>query len=106
MAHKLDASSPVLGWTRATVCPVLDRRRLFGLATAVGAAAAVAHLGPGVAPSVAANRQELALPSSGHTWLLASADALRPDAPNARTAAELEELLDLQSKRTDATSEM
>ena len=83
MTHELDATSPVLGWTQETVGPVLDRRRLLGWATGAGATAAVAHLGLGAAPAAATNRQDLALPSSGHTWLLASPDALRPAAPNA-----------------------
>jgi membrane-associated phospholipid phosphatase len=76
------------------------------LATGAGATAAVAHLGPGAAPVVASKLQEPALPSSGHTWLLSSPDALRPDAPDPPTATELDELLGLQAKRTDATAEL
>ena len=46
------------------------------------------------------------MPTTGHTWLLASPDALRPEAPGAPADTELDELLDLQSKRTDATAEL
>ena len=106
MARELDATSPVLGWAGAAAGPALDRRRLLGWATGVGATAAAVRLGLGAARPTAAKRQEPRLPSSGHTWLLEAPNALRPEAPGAPTEAELAELLDFQDRRTDATAEL
>ena len=96
----------------AATAYALDRRRLLGLAAGGGAALAAArlHLGaplasasaPASAPAFASARQATTGdPSTWRTWHLASADELRPAAPEAPTAAEADELLDLQAKRMD-----
>jgi membrane-associated phospholipid phosphatase len=102
----VDTSSLTLGWAPQAAGLALDRRRLLGWATGAGAAAAASRLGLGAARPAAAMRQEPSLPAPGHTWLLASPDALRPEAPGAPTDSDLDELLDLQDRRTDATAEL
>lgn len=106
MANEPDATSPVPGWAHEAAVAALDRRRLLGWATGVGATAAAARLGLGAARPAIARRQNLPLPLAGHTWLLASPDALRPEAPGAPAEAERAEILDLQAKRTGATTEL
>lgn len=106
MTHELNATPPVLGWARTARGPGLDRRRLLGWATGIGATAAIARITPSVALPATVTRQASAPPSSTHTWLLDSPDALRPDAPGAPTRTEQNELLDLQAGRTDATVEL
>ena len=76
----------------------LTRRALVGSSVA---AAALARLGPA---STAARQDEAGDPTTWRPWLLASADELRPAAPPEPTAAEVDELLEFQSKRTDETA--
>ena len=78
--------------------PAVTRRALVGSGLAAAAA-----LRWGSTPAGA--RQETAAdPTTWRTWLLASADEVRPEAPGAPTAAEVDELLDYQARRTDETA--
>src|SRR5262245_36034311 len=80
---------------------LLSRRALVGSGLAT---AAVWHLG--TLPALAVQQDAAADPTTWHTWLLTSADELRPAAPADPTSAEVAELLDYQSKRTDQTTEV
>ena len=77
-----------------------SRRALVGAAPA---AAALSRLGP---LSASAQQDASGDPVTWRTWLLTSADELRPAAPPAPTVAEVDELLDLLAKRTDETAEL
>jgi membrane-associated phospholipid phosphatase len=58
-------------------------------------------------PSVYAGSEIISTnPGAWATWLLDSAADLRPDAPPAPTQDEIDELLDLQARRTDATHDL
>ncbi len=74
----------------------VSRRTLLGSSLA---AAAVWRLGAG--PARAARQEGASDPTTWRTWLLDSIDELRPSAPADPTPAEIEELLDFQSRRTD-----
>ena len=91
--------------TNAVASQRLDRRRLLGWAAGGSAVLAAAHLQLG-APAVSASARQATGgdPSTWRTWHLASADELRPTAPDAPTAAEADELLDYQAKRSDETA--
>lgn len=80
----------------------LNRRRLLGLAAGVGLTAVVGRASLGGA--AARMQGEPDVPQPGHTWLLESADALRPTAPGDATPAEIDELVDFQARRTDETT--
>ncbi|MDQ3694310.1 MAG: phosphatase PAP2 family protein [Chloroflexota bacterium] len=105
MSRDFDAASPILGWMRDAMTSALDRRRLLGLASGLGLTAAGPFGRAAAAPAVVAT-QESTLLSSGHTWLLAAPDALRPEAPPEPSAAEIDEILDFQAKRTGETAEL
>jgi membrane-associated phospholipid phosphatase len=76
-----------------------SRRALVGSSLA---AAAVWRLG---ASSALGARQDVAAdPTTWRTWLLESVDELRPAAPPDPTTAEMDELLDYQTRRTDETA--
>ncbi len=106
MARELDAKSPIFDWMKGAATPGLDRRRLFGWATGLGAAAVVTRFSLGAAQPAMARRQESDILTSGYTWLLESPSELRPESPGAPTEAEIDELLDFQERRTDATAEL
>ena len=76
--------------------PRVSRRALLrGAAVALAAGTAVSSGGRAAAADG---------PETWRTWLLTSADELRPAPPPPPTAAERDELLDLQAKRTAATA--
>jgi hypothetical protein len=79
----------------------MGRRRLLTLSASVGAAALGARVSPGLMTSSSAQTQAAGSLESGHTWLLDSPNALRPDPPASRTQEELDELLRFQADRTD-----
>ncbi len=72
-----------------------SRRALVGSSLA---AAAMWRLG--AAPALGAQQEASSDPTTWRTWLLASADELRPATAPEPTAAERNELLDYQAKRT------
>jgi membrane-associated phospholipid phosphatase len=77
----------------------------FSRRTLVGSGLATAALLRLGAPPALGVRQETAAdPTTWRTWLLDSADELRPAAPSDPTANEMDELLDYQSRRTDETA--
>jgi membrane-associated phospholipid phosphatase len=80
----------------------VDRRRLIGVAAGLGLTAFAGHLARGGAGAAAA-RQGDAAASGTYLWLLAAPDALRPAAPGSPTDAEIDELLDVQARRSDAS---
>jgi hypothetical protein len=75
-----------------------SRRALVGSALA---AATISTFGPWSAS--AARQDATGAPTTWRTWLLASADELRPAAPPEPTDAEVTELIAIQEKRTDET---
>lgn len=87
---------------------LFSRRTLLGSSLA---AAALTPLGstrtvtaaPGakIGPAVAVRQDASSDPTTWRTWVLASADELRPAAPLEPTAAEIDELLALQADRSD-----
>jgi membrane-associated phospholipid phosphatase len=77
----------------------LSRRALVGTGLAT---AALWRLG--TAPALAARQDAISDPTTWHTWLLTSANELRPAAPSDPTSTEVAELLDYQSTRTDQTA--
>jgi membrane-associated phospholipid phosphatase len=77
---------------------LLSRRAVVGSALA---AAAISQLGPMAAS--AARQEATGGAATWRTWLLASADELRPTAPSEPTDVEVAELLEFQDKRTDET---
>jgi membrane-associated phospholipid phosphatase len=86
-------------WQPASSSRSFSRRALVGSSLAT---AAVLRLG--ASPAVTARQDVASDPASWRTWLLTSADALRPAAPTDPTEAEIEELLDYQARRTDDTT--
>lgn len=81
--------------------------RSFSRRALVGSSLAAAALWPLGPSSAVANQQDApADPTSWRTWLLTSADELRPAVPPDPTQAEIDELLDFQSRRTDDTAAM
>jgi membrane-associated phospholipid phosphatase len=56
-----------------------------------------------MAPSLAAQQDGSSDPTTWRTWVLTSADELRPAAPPDPTAAEIDELLGFQADRTEET---
>jgi membrane-associated phospholipid phosphatase len=80
---------------------MLTRRRLLGYTVAGGVLGALRPLDGRAAPS-----RSPAPPEGWRTWLLSSADELRPAAPEAPSRAEIDELLDLQALRTASASEI
>jgi membrane-associated phospholipid phosphatase len=75
------------------------RRTLLGLAAGGSAALAFSH---SLAPSLPSARAQTADGSvlSWRTWILKSADELRPEAPGDPSQSEMDEILSLQSKRS------
>ncbi len=102
----LDSRSRIAGsWSGSdSQIHPLDRRRLLGLAAGVGLTAVGGQLVLGGRSAYARKQGEPDVPPPGHTWLLESADAIRPAAPGDPTPAEIDELLDFQDRRTDATT--
>jgi membrane-associated phospholipid phosphatase len=91
-------------WTEHLASPT-DRRRLLRLAAGVGLTAAASQLLLGNARVATARQQGTPdIPAPGHTWLLDAPDALRPDAPGAPAPAEIDEVIDFQSRRSDETT--
>jgi membrane-associated phospholipid phosphatase len=82
-----------------TLAAPLSRRTVIGS----GLAAVVASR-LGAAPALGARRETESNPAEWRPWLLAAVDDVRPTAPGAPTAAEIDELLDYQAKRTDETA--
>jgi membrane-associated phospholipid phosphatase len=82
----------------AASCP-FSRRTLagFGLATA-------ALLRLGAVPALGARQETAADPTTWRTWLLDSADELRPAAPAEPASTEMDELLDYQNRRSEDTA--
>lgn len=91
--------SPLSHWTANLS---MGRRRLLTLSAGVGATALFAGLSPDLMTGASAQTQG----EPGHTWLLDSPDALRPDPPGPRTSDELDELLGFQADRTDEMVEI
>lgn len=85
------------GQARNRAEPRLSRRGLLAMGLA-GLAAPALHR-PGVAAEVA----KASHPEAWRTWLLTSGDELRPPSPSPPTAAEIEELVELQASRTVET---
>jgi membrane-associated phospholipid phosphatase len=80
----------------------VDRRRLLGIAAGLGLTAVASRMTLGTA--AARQQGEPDVPAVGHTWLLESADAMRPAAPGDATPAEIDELIDFQARRSDETT--
>ncbi len=99
LKKKSDAFHPLL--TGISPQMEIDRRRLLTISAVAGTAAVGARIAPGTSLSTAAQQEPASALSSGHTWFLETADALRPQAPAAPTAAELDELLAFQADRTE-----
>lgn len=82
----------------------LNRRRLLGVAAGLGLTAVGGQLVLGGRSVYARQQGGPDVPSTGYTWLLESADAIRPAAPGDATPAEIDELIDFQSRRTEETT--
>ena len=89
----------------------VSRRTLMGAGLASAAVVPLASLHRASAGSVpqatsvmAAVQEKSADPTTWRTWLLASADELRPTAPGAPTQAEIDEVVAAQANPTDATA--
>ena len=86
----------------------LNRRAYLG--AGLGAAAALTVRSTAARPTTAGGRAWPVAPgdrrdlAAWRTWLLASADEVRPGAPAAPTDVELAELIELQRSRTEATA--
>jgi membrane-associated phospholipid phosphatase len=83
-----------------------SRRALVGSSLAAAAVMPLGSAHPTAATSIAAAplgaRQDVSSdPTTWHTWVLASADELRPGAPPDPTPAEIAEVHDLQAALTD-----
>jgi membrane-associated phospholipid phosphatase len=78
---------------------LLSRRALVG-----SGLAATALWGLGSPASIAARQDATGDPLSWTPWLLESVDEFRPAAPTDPTQAEIDELLDYESRRTDETA--
>jgi membrane-associated phospholipid phosphatase len=88
---------------RASSLP-LSRRRLLGSSLAAAALVPLGSAHPvdsAAAPALAARQITSSDPATWRTWVLAAADELRPPAPADPTAAEIDELLALQTERSD-----
>ena len=95
---------PIFSPIRGHSMHAVDRRRFLGLAAGLGLTAVATHV-PRVGHHAAARQQGGPdVPSTDYTWLLDSPDALRPSAPGDATAAEIDELLDYQARRSDETN--
>ena len=103
MTREHSSVSRISSTTDTSLRHALDRRHLLGWVTGLGVTAAAARIGLGAAQPAVARRQDAAPPSTGHTWLIDSPDALRPAAPGAPTDTEVDELLGFQADRTDET---
>jgi len=81
--------------------PLRSRRALLGAALQVGLGGAALYLvAPmGASTGVSAGRT----PDAGRTWLLTTAEELRPPPPSARDESEFDEVRALQAARSDAT---
>jgi len=90
------SASPIHPGSDAITSPRLDRRTLFGLAA--GGSAALA-LGRSVTPARSAAAAD-ASTRAWRTWILKSADELRPDAPGDPGQSEFDEILALQASRS------
>ena len=77
--------------------------RAFSRRTLVGSSLAAATLWPLGAAPAAARQETSTTPLGWRPWLLDTVDELRPAAPPDPTPSEIEELLDLQGRRTDET---
>lgn len=94
--------------SRGSSPSILSRRTLLA-SSMVGAVTAyltpldTAALGRGGGKGGPGVRQFSADPVTWHTWLLSTPDELRPAAPIAPTAAELDEVVQLQSARDEDT---
>jgi membrane-associated phospholipid phosphatase len=81
--------------------------RSFSRRALVGSSLAAAAIRPfGASPAATARQDTSSNSTAWLTWLLDSADELRPAAPADPTQAEIDELLDFQSRRTDDTAAM
>lgn len=88
------------------VATPFSRRSLLGASLAgatLAATGGVALRAQGASAFALGNQIETLPFTSWHTWILASADALRPEAPSEPSADELAELVDVQANRDDAT---
>src|SRR5262245_23995639 len=77
--------------------------RSFSRRALVGSSLAAAAMWPLGTASAAARQDVSAVTLGWRPWLLDAVDELRPAAPADPTQAEIEELLDLQAKRSDET---
>jgi len=91
--------------TPSTSSPRFSRRLLVGSSLAGAALLPLGSVRRGAAvASPAIHRQDIATPPTGwRTWVLNAPDELRPPAPPDPTAADIEEVLAFQDKRSDET---
>jgi len=88
--------SPLPSDPESVTSPRLDRRTLFGLAA--GGSAALT-LGRSLTPTRSAAAADTSS-RAWRTWILKSADELRPDAPGDPAQSEIDEILALQASRS------
>ena len=88
--------SPLPSDPESVTSPRLDRRTLFGLAA--GGSAALT-LGRSLTPTRSAAAADTGS-RAWRTWILKSADELRPDAPGDPAQSEIDEILALQASRS------
>src|SRR5215208_5498038 len=94
-----------------TQSALVSRRALMGAGLASAAVVPLTSLHRAAAGSIpratsvtAALQETSADPATWRTWLLASADELRPAAPGAPTQAEIDEVIAAQADPSDATA--
>lgn len=106
MTRDSDGASVQANGTGRTVERRLHRRWLLGVAGGLGVVLATPYASMGVPRQILPGRLGHAAMDSGYTWLLDSPSALRPSDPGEPSEAEIDELLEYQADRSDASADV